>query len=117
MGGGGEPTVPQEPLGKDGKQILTLRVTVLREGLRTQSPLIPPAPSAVGTTHTQTPAASEMNTHTHTHPHSDLDPIFKQNDTHTPHSVVYLKKKPRWISTDFPSYITQDGNYKYNYIH
>lgn len=62
----GKPAVPQEPLGKDGKQTLTLQVMVLKEASTLKA-----SPHCqrlhCGTTHTQTPAPSETHTYTRTH--------------------------------------------------
>lgn len=64
----GKPTVPQEPLGKDGKQTLTLQVMVLKEAA-TLKALPYCRHLRCGTTHTQTPAPSEACAHTHIHKH------------------------------------------------
>lgn len=64
----GKPAVPQEPLIKDGKQTLTLRVMVLKEA-STLKALPYCQHLRCGTTHTQTPAPSETHTQTHAYTH------------------------------------------------
>lgn len=85
----GKPAVPQEPLGKDGKQILTLRVMVLQEASSLKA-LLPSYRQHLryGTTHTQTPAPSE----THTPTLSKSGTLYSDKMTHSFYSVVYLKK-------------------------
>lgn len=83
----GKPTVPGEPLRKDGKQILTLRVMVLQEASSLKAPPPPPsfmllAPPLWDHTHTDT-----CNHLRRTRTLKSRKPIFKQRDTHSPLSV------------------------------
>lgn len=60
--------VPQEPLGKDGKQTLTLPVMVLKEACALKGPTKLPAPRLWDHTHADT--CSLWGTHTYTRAHT-----------------------------------------------
>lgn len=71
----GKPAVPQEPLGEDGKQTLTLRVMVLEEVSTLKAP--PRCKHLhVRTTHTDTC----IHTHTHISLHLYFCEDFHQHD-------------------------------------